>query len=93
MVVEILVAQGQREHALADQGLHRVLDALLIAPIGEAPRQAPRQPHRATQVSQEQHPTVGTDLPAVETRDDLARTQGLKPKLSLLTVILKRIGW
>src|SRR5690606_15552793 len=92
VVVEIFVAQGQGEHALAHQRLHRVLDALLIAPVREARRQAARQPQRAIQVAQEQRPAVGTELPAIETRDYLPRTQGLKPKLSLLTVNLKRIG-
>lgn len=92
VVVEIFVAQGQGEQALDHESPNRVPDAFWIAPVGVARRQAARQPHRAILVTQEQHPTVRTELPAVETRDHLPRTQRLKPKLGLLTIDLKRIG-
>src|SRR5258708_11729895 len=45
MVVEILVAERQPKNALPNQRLHAVLDVARIAPIGEALRKAPCQPH------------------------------------------------
>jgi hypothetical protein len=92
VVVEVLVTQGQREHPLAQQRLHRVLDALRIPPVHEASRQTAGQTHRAIQIAQQQHSAVAAEHPTVERRDHLARTQSLKSELRLQTLCLKRIG-
>ena len=46
VVDQILVAQGQREHTLPDQGLQRVLDLLGRALVDKAGREPPDQADR-----------------------------------------------
>ena len=93
VVVEVLVAEGQAQHALGEQGVDRVGDKVGIAPVDETGGELARQPQRTIQIAQEQDPAVGAKLAAIKTRHHLARTQGLKRKLGLRSVIVKRIGF
>lgn len=72
VVVEIFVTQGQGQHPLGNQRLHRVLNALRIPAVAKAPRKFSGQAHGAIEVAQEQQPTVRSELPAIKTRDHLA---------------------
>ena len=68
VVDQILVAQRQAEHALADQGGEAVLDLVRRAVIGEAGGEPPDQADRPVGGAQQQRPGVRGDGAAVERR-------------------------
>ena len=66
VVDQILVTQRQREHALADQGGHAVLDLIRRAVIDETGREPPDQADRPIGGAQEQRAGVGGNHPAIK---------------------------
>ena len=66
VVDQILVAQRQGEHPLADQGGHAVLDPARRTVIGKAGGKPPDQPDRPFGGAQQQRPDVGGDRATVE---------------------------
>jgi len=66
VVVEVLIAQRDAEHALADQRGHRVFDISAIAPVAKATGQATNQTDRLVRSSQQQPACVRRHRPAVE---------------------------
>ena len=66
VVDQILVAQGQREHTLPDQGLQRVLDLLGRALVDKAGCEPPDQADRPVGGTQQQRPGIRGDGAAVE---------------------------
>jgi len=73
MVVEVFVPQRQGVDPLGQQFVHRVLDPLGIAVIGETRGKPPQNARLAFHLPQEQPAGVRSDGPAVESgRDDPA---------------------
>ncbi len=68
MIVEVFVAQGKAEEALADQGLA----ALRITLIAQAAGHGLREAHLTVDLTKQQDATVGGDVTAIEASDDLA---------------------
>lgn len=68
VVEQVLVAERDAQHTLADQRRHRVLDQLGAASILETCRQAADQPNRPVRRSKQQRPSVRRDPPAVKRR-------------------------
>ncbi|BCB73025.1 hypothetical protein HMEPL2_33760 [Vreelandella aquamarina] len=71
VVVEILIAQRQAEHALSNQGFRSVLAALRVSRIAQSASYRARQPHLTIELTQQQDTAVGSDITAIETGDDL----------------------
>ena len=69
MIDEVLVAERDAEHALADQGGDLVLHALRRLRVAEAGGEAPHQAGGAIGGPEQQRASVGSDRPAVEARD------------------------
>jgi hypothetical protein len=69
VVDQVLVAEGDAEHPLADQGGHLVLDALRRPCVAEAGREATDQANRPVRGAEQQRPGVRGDRPAVEAGD------------------------
>jgi hypothetical protein len=70
VVVQILVAQRQAEHALADQCAHFMLDQHWRTCIAEARREPIDQPDRAIRGAQQQRASVRRNRPAIERRNN-----------------------
>ena len=66
MIVEVLVAERQAEHALADQRLQAVLDQLGRARIAEAGRKARHETDRLVGGAEQQRTAIRGDRAAVE---------------------------
>jgi hypothetical protein len=66
VIDQVLVAQGQREHPLADQGRHAVLDLLGGAMVDEAAGEPTQQPDRPIGGAQKERPGIRGDRSAVE---------------------------
>ncbi len=66
MVVQVLIAQSDGEHPLADQGPNLMLNERAVACIFEAAGEAIHQPDRAVGQAKKQGAGVRCDLPAVE---------------------------
>ena len=66
VVEQVLVAQGQREHPLTDQGRQIVLDLLGRTLIRKARREPPDQADRPVGGAQEQRPGIRGDGPTVK---------------------------
>ena len=54
VVVQVFIAEREGEHALADQGLDRVLEQSWVAPVGETAGHPTDQPEAAIQPPQQQ---------------------------------------
>jgi len=78
VVVEILVAQRQPEHALQDQIQQRMLDLIGFAIVGEASGEAPYDSGALLQFLQEQRAPVGGDVAPIETPNQLSSSQVLR---------------
>jgi hypothetical protein len=70
VVDQVLVAECDAEHPLADQGGDRVLDPIRIAGIGEADCEARDEADGAIGGAEQQRPDIRGDRPAVEAGDD-----------------------
>jgi hypothetical protein len=63
------MAEGDAEHALADQGRHLVLDPLRRAGVAEAGGETPDQANGPVRGPKQQRAGIGGDRPAVEAGD------------------------
>jgi hypothetical protein len=72
MIVEILVAERQREHPLADKRCHAVLDQLRPAPVLKARGEPLDEPDRPICRAEQQRAGIRRDGTAVERRHDRA---------------------
>ena len=72
VIVEILVAQANPEHPLADQGGHFVLDKICPAMIGETAGKTVHQLDRPVRGPQQQRASIAGHRAAVERRDNRA---------------------
>ena len=90
MVVDVLVAEGDRDNPLADQRGQRV-DHLVGAPmVGKARRNASGQPDRLVGLPQQYRPGIRRHRPAVEARHHPPAIEGFEFKLSRATLCLHR---
>ena len=71
MVVEVLVAQGQGIDSLGEQLLDGVLDEVGVAVVGEAPGELADDAGEVLDLAEQECPTVGGDVAAVEVGQDL----------------------
>ena len=78
VVVEILVAQRQPEHALRDQIQQRVLDLVCLTVVGEASGEAADDSGSLLQFLQEQRSSIGGDIAPIETPHQLSSSQVLR---------------
>src|SRR6266700_6584140 len=76
MIVEVLVAERQAEHALADQRLQAVLDQLGRARIAEADRKARDETDRLVGGAEQQRTAIRGDRAAVESAHNPASIHG-----------------
>jgi len=86
MVVEILVAAGQRQDPLRHELFHRVLDQLGSAVVREAVREAPQQPRPLRHLPQQQDARVRGDPAPVEPGHHLPPPDPLENELLFPTV-------
>ncbi len=75
-VVGILVTASDGEHARPQNVGHAVGHQQRIAWVGDQPGQGAGDPHVALNRSQQQHPAVGGDAPAIESSDDFLAHDG-----------------
>ena len=66
VVVQVFIAEREGEHALADQGLDRVLEQSWVAPVGETAGHPTDQPEAAIQPPQQQPSGIRCDDSAIE---------------------------
>jgi len=66
MIDEVLVAEGDPEHALADKRRHRMLDPGWIAAVAEAAGKALHHPDRPVGRAEQQRACIRRDRAAVE---------------------------
>src|SRR4051794_26245877 len=88
MVVQILVAQRQSYHSLADQAFHGVLDQQRVPKITKTGRELTQQPSPPLDLSQQQPAAIRTELPAIETSHDLPPSHPLETQLFPVTLCL-----
>ena len=86
MVVEILIPQGQRIHALAQKAQLSVGDEVGVTGIGDDPIDGLHQPGQSIGLAQQHHPAIGGDLTAAELRLHPAAFDGWKIESRLGTV-------
>ena len=82
MVVDILVAEGDRDDPLANQGGKRVDHLLGLPMIGEARRHPLDQPDRPVGLPQQHRPGIRRHRPAVERRNHSAAIKPFEFELS-----------
>src|SRR5262249_14934057 len=75
MVVEVLIAQSQSVDSLGDEMLKRVLDELRVTMIREARGELLDDPGERLGLAEQQAATVGGNVTAIESGDDLARAK------------------
>ena len=80
MVDEVLVAQRDPPHPLADQRAHLMLDQCRRARIAEAAGEPLDQPDRPIRGAQQQCPGVRCDRPAIERSHDGTAFDACKSK-------------
>jgi hypothetical protein len=90
MIVEVLIAQRQAEHPLADQGLDAVLEQPRIATGGETGGDPPDQPEAAIQLPQKQPSRIRCDHSAIEPGHHLPALNGFKFEQRRGTLCLHR---
>src|SRR5580693_1046090 len=66
VIAEVLIAQRDREHPLADKGPHLVLDQFLASAIAEAPGKTLHKLDHAVGLTQKQRPRVRSNRPAAK---------------------------
>jgi len=86
VIVEVFVAQGQREDALREHRLQQMLDAVCSALVGEAAREASEQVDFALGFAQQQRAAVAGNLAARETRLHATRKMCFKCERFLVTL-------
>ena len=86
VIVEVLVTQRQRVHALRQQRAHVMLDARRVAVIDETPGQPFRQPDALVHFAKQQTAAVGTHVPTVEAARYPAPSKRVKIKLIVATL-------
>ena len=91
VVVEILIAQRQRVHALRDQRAHIVFHARRVAVVLEAARQAPRQIDTPVHLAQQQATAVRTQVAAVVAARHQTPSEGLEIELCAATLCVQRL--
>ncbi len=80
VVVDILIAECDAEHPLADQRRHLMLDQLLAALVVKAPRQSAHQSDRAICRPQQQSAGIRRDRTTVEASHNFPPLDGCKSK-------------
>ena len=80
VIVEILIAERDPEHPLADQRHHLMLDQFLTSLVMKACREPLHHPDRTIRRAQQQRPGIRGDRPAVERRHHFAAFHGCKSK-------------
>src|SRR5437763_4546952 len=88
MVVQILVAQRQSHHPLADQALQRVFHQDRVPIITKARRELTQQPCPPLYLPQQQPTPIGTQLPPVKPGHDLPLSYPLETQLFDATLCL-----
>ena len=82
MIVEVLVPEREREHALGDQIRRRVLHRPLLAEVGDTLAQPRHQvAQAAVRFAQQQSPAVQRHPPTIEIRDHVALAVRLELQL------------
>ena len=90
VVVEILVAQRQAEHALADQRRNRVLDLLTVTAVPETGSKAIDQTDRLVRRPEQQRTGIRRDQPAVERTHNPTPANGSEVEQILATLCRHR---
>ena len=88
MVVEVLVAQRQCHHPLADQALHRVFHQLGVPIVAKAGCELTQQTRPPFDLSQQEPTAVRTELSAVKSGHDLTLSHPLETQLFNATLCL-----
>ena len=91
MIVEILVAQRQRMHALRHQRAHVVLHARGVAMVHEATGQPLRQTDASVHLAQQQAAAIRTHVAAVVAARHQAPSEGLEIELCAATLCVQRL--
>ena len=92
MVVEILVAQGDGENALGDEGAQAVLHPLGVAVIGEAVGHLVNERPAPIHPAQQQGAGIGSDGAAVKISHHAAASVGFKLQGFGVTLCLHRFS-
>ena len=90
MIVEVVIAQSQAEHALADQGLDRVLEQPRIPTIRETGGHPRDQAEAAIQSPQKQRSRIRCDGSAIEPGHHFLALDGFKIEQRRGTLCLYR---
>jgi hypothetical protein len=80
MVVQILIAQRNPEHALGNQRLHPMLDQISTAAIGKAARKAIQQADRPIGRPQQQSAGISRNRTTIKSGDNITRFYASKSK-------------
>ena len=78
VIVQVFIAERQAEHALADQGLDRVLEQPRITTVRETGCHPPDQPEAAIQSPQKQRSRIRCDGSATEPGHHFLALDGFK---------------
>ena len=90
VVVEVLVAKAEAQHALPHQVLDGVLDQLCVPVIGEALREPRGDPRPAVKLAEQQRPCIRGNSTRVKRGHDCPLPKRLELKLRRDTVCLHR---
>ena len=90
VIVDVLVAQGDGEDALADERRHRVQQRIRVAAIVEAARQSLDQADRSVRGPEQQPAGVRSDLATVERAHNPVAFHGSEIERILATVCVHR---
>ena len=90
VVVPVFIAEREGEHALADQGLDRVLEQSWVAPVGETAGHPTDQPEAAIQPPQQQPSGIRCDDSAIEPGHNLVPFNRFKFEQCWATLCLHR---
>ena len=90
VVVDVLVAQRDRDEALADQRRQRVDHLVRVAMVGKACCHPPDQPDRPVGLAQQHRSGIRRHCPAVERRHHSPAIEGFEFELSRATLCLHR---
>ncbi len=92
VIVEIFVAQTQRENPLADEFLNGMLQPAGVAFILEAGSQSAADTQTGVDLLQAQGASVAGEEPSGEIGDNFTRTEVLKKQRGFLTFCLAGVG-
>src|SRR5436853_1224490 len=88
MVVEVLVAQRQCHHPLADQTLYRVFHQLRVPIVAKAGRELTQQTRPLFDLAQQEPTAVRAQLPTVKSGHNLTLSNPLETQLFNATLCL-----